>query len=135
MDLEQRGSFGFFGFDFRRVRSRSGKMRAQFTPKLKKRTELLRRLKEEFKHLRSQPVQLVIERINPVLRGWVNYFNVGHSARCFDYVRDWVERRVRRHLERNAKRRGFGWKRWSRSRLHVQLGLFCEYRIVRLVRG
>lgn len=135
VDLERQGSFGFLGFDFRRVRSRAGKMRAQCTPKLKKRTELLRRLKGEFRRLRSQPVQLVIERINPVLRGWVNYFSVGHSARCFDYVRDWVERRVRRHLERNAKRRGFGWKRWSRSRLHTQLGLFSEYRIVHLVRG
>ena len=57
--------------------------------------------------------------INPVLRGWVTYFAVGHSSRCFSYVRDWVEKKVRRHLMRARKRRGFRWKRWSiASRTH-----------------
>ena len=33
-----------------------------------------------------------------MLRGWVNYFAHGHASRCFSYVRDWVEKKVRRHL-------------------------------------
>ncbi len=53
------------------------------TPKLKKRTALLRKLKEIFRRFRSQPVGRVVELINPILRGWVNYFAVGHSSRCF----------------------------------------------------
>ena len=64
-----------------------------------------------------------------MLRGWVNYFAHGHSGDCFSYVRDWVEKKVRRHLERNSKRRGFGWKKWSRRWLTVRLGLFADYRI------
>jgi RNA-directed DNA polymerase len=40
----------------------------------------------------------VIARINPVLRGWVNYFAVGHSSECFSFIKDWVEKKVRRHL-------------------------------------
>jgi len=31
----------------------------------------------------------VIEMINPILRGWVNYFAVGHSGRCFTSIKDW----------------------------------------------
>ena len=62
----------------------------------------------------SQPVGRVIELINPILRGWVNYFAVGHSSRCFSLVKDWVEKKVRRHLMRARKRTGFGWERWSR---------------------
>jgi RNA-directed DNA polymerase len=33
----------------------------------------------------------VIAKINPILRGWVNYFRVGHSSICFGVVKRWVE--------------------------------------------
>jgi RNA-directed DNA polymerase len=56
-------------------------------PKGKKRTALLGRLIEIFRASRSQPVGGVIKNINPVLRGWVKYFAIGHSSRCFSYIR------------------------------------------------
>jgi hypothetical protein len=68
------------GFDFRRVRSVRGRWRPQRTPKAKKRTGLLRELKEVFRRWRSQPVEKVIEVINPILRGRVDYFRIGNSA-------------------------------------------------------
>jgi RNA-directed DNA polymerase len=129
VDLVKGESFGFLGFDIRRVRSARGKWFALATPKQKKRTELLGRIREVFRSHRSQPIERVINEINPMLRGWVNYFAYGHSSGCFSYVRDWVEKKVRRHLERNSKRRGFGWKKWSRRWLTVRLGLFADYRI------
>ena len=113
------------------MRALSGKWRANYAPRLKNRTALLRRLKELFRRYRSQPVGRVIESINPILRGWVTYFAIGHSTRCFRYVRDWVERKIRRHLMRARKRQGFGWKRWSRRWLHDMLGLFGHYRVSR----
>jgi hypothetical protein len=42
------------------------------------------------------------------------YFAVGHSSECFSYIKDWVEKKVRRHLAHARKRQGFGWERWSR---------------------
>ena len=131
VDLAKGDAFGFLGFKFRRVRALSGKWRPHFAPRLKNRTALLRRLKELFRRYQSQPVGRVIELINPILRGWVTYFAVGHSSRCFGHVRDWVERKVRRHLMRARKRKGFGWKRWSRRWLHDMLGLFGHYRVSR----
>jgi hypothetical protein len=65
----------------------------------------------------------------PILRGWVQYFAIGHSSRCFSSIRDWVEKKIRRHLARACKRRGFGWKRWSREGLYGELGLFSKYRV------
>jgi hypothetical protein len=50
---------------------------AQHTPKLKKRTALLAKLRDVFRRFASQPVGRVIELINPILRGWVNYFCSG----------------------------------------------------------
>ena len=129
VDMVKGESFGYLGFDFRRVRNRSGRWFALRTPKVKKRTELLGKLRVAFRNHRSQPAERVIEEINPILRGWVNYFAHGNSTRCFCYVRDWVEKKVRRHLARNSKRPGFGWKRWSRRWLTGNLGLYSDYRI------
>jgi RNA-directed DNA polymerase len=130
VDLSKGESFGFLGFEYRRVRSRTGKWRPRYVPKLKKRTALLRKLKEIFQRNVSQPVHRVIEIINPILRGWVRYFAVGHSSRCFSYVKHWVEKKVRRHLMHARGRRGFGWKRWSSPWLYHTLGLFNDYRVV-----
>jgi RNA-directed DNA polymerase len=131
VDLRKGESFGYLGFDIRLVRKRTGRRYVLRTPKVKKRTQLLGRLKEAFRLFRSQPVRKVIEEINPIIRGWVNYFAHGNASRCFSYVRDWVEKKVRRHLARNSKRNGFGWKRWSRRWLYTHLGLFGAYRVNR----
>ena len=131
VDLSRGESFSFLGFDYRRILSRHGVWRPQYTPRLTKRTALLAKLREIFRRYSSQPVGRVIELVNPILRGWVNYFAVGHSSRCFSLVQDWVEKKVRRHLTRARKRQGFGWKRWSSEWFHVALGLFNGYRVLR----
>src|SRR5919197_4059868 len=132
VDLAQGEHFSFLGFDFRRVRSRRGVWRAWYPPMLKKRTALVRKLKEIFRRPQSQPIDRVIYLINPILRGWVRYFAVGDASRCFSFIEDWVEKKVRRHLMRARKRRGFGWQRWSRRWLYDELGLFKGYRVRRL---
>ena len=75
----------------------------------------------------------VVELINPVLRGWVNYFAVGHSSRCFQLVRRWVELKIRRDMMKARKRKGFGWTRWSTRWLYENLGLFNAYRVSRVL--
>ncbi len=129
VDLMKGESFGFLGFDFRRSKTLTGKWAARRTPKMKKRVELLGKLKEVLQNFRSQPVQRVIEKINPILRGWVNYFRIGNSSSCFRYVKDWVEKKIRRHMMRAKQRRGFGWKRWSSEWLYKNLGLYGDYKI------
>jgi RNA-directed DNA polymerase len=97
VDLSRGESFGFLGFDFRRIRSRRGAWRV----------------------------------INPMLRGWVNYFAVGHSSECFNFIQSWVEKKVRRHLMHARQREGFGWKRWSRRWLYDTFKLFNGYKVRR----
>jgi RNA-directed DNA polymerase len=131
VDLRRGESFGFLGFDFRRILSRRGKWQTYLTPKLKKRTALLRKLKDVFRRHRSQPVSRVVQLINPILRGWVNYFAIGHASECFGFIKNWVEKKIRRHMLRARKRKGFGWTRWSGQRLYQLLGLFNDYRVRR----
>jgi RNA-directed DNA polymerase len=129
VDLKTGESFSFLGFEFRRIRSRTGVWRPNYAPKQKKRKALFAKLREIFRSQVSQPVGEVIKKINPILRGWVNYFQIGNSSGCFSMVKDWVEKKVRRHGMRARNRRGYGWKRWSREWLYSQLGLFNDYQV------
>lgn len=123
--------FSFLGFEFRQCKTRRGKLGVYYQPTMKARTKLLKKLKDIFRRYRSQPINLVIEQINPILRGWVNYFRSGNSSRCFCYIRDWLEKKIRRHLMRSMKRKGFGWNRWSRKWFYESLGLYSDYKIIR----
>jgi len=127
VNLSRDETFSFLSFDYRRVKTRRGVWGVRVTPQLKARTALLRELKDVFRRHQSQPVDRVIYLVNPILRGWVNYFRVGHSSECFGYVKDWVLKKIRRHLMHARKRRGFGWNRWNRAWFYDTLGLFNDY--------
>jgi RNA-directed DNA polymerase len=131
VDLKKGESFTFLGFEYRRVLSLQRKWRPYYAPKRKKRTALFENLREIFRQHVSWPVEKVIAKINPILRGWVNYFRVGHSSSCFYMVKRWVEKKVRQHLMRARGRKGFGGKRWSSEWLYERLGLFNDYRLRR----
>ena len=131
VDLKQGDSFTFLGFEYRRVLSLKRKWRPYYAPKLKKRSALFEKLREVFRQHVSWPVKKVIEKINPILRGWGNYFRIGHSSHCFGMVKHWVETKIRRHLMRARGRKGFGWERWSRNWLYDRLGLFNDYKLRR----
>jgi RNA-directed DNA polymerase len=88
VDLAKGESFGFLGFEFRRVRSRTGKGRAYYPPLLQKRTALLRKLKDIFRRYQSQPIDRVIALITPIVRGWVRYFAIGDASRCSGFIKD-----------------------------------------------
>jgi RNA-directed DNA polymerase len=66
VDLAKGGTFSFLGFEYRRILGRSGKWRPNHAPKQKKRTALLAKLREVFRHNVSQPVGWVIAQINPI---------------------------------------------------------------------
>ena len=135
IDLRKGESFAFLGFEYRRVLGRNQQWRPQFVPKMKKRTALFAKLREVFRQHVSQPVGEVIEEINPILRGWVNYFRIGQSGRCFSKIRHWVEMKIRRHLMRARLRKGKGWKRWSSEWIYRRLGLYNDYRLRRPARA
>jgi RNA-directed DNA polymerase len=129
VDLAKDETFSFLGFDFRRVKTLQGKWGVRITPRMKARTALLRKLKDVFRRHNSQPADRVISLINPILRGWVNYFRVGHASGCFGYIKDWVEKKIRRHQMRARKRSGFGWNRWNRDWFYNNLGLYNDYKV------
>jgi RNA-directed DNA polymerase len=131
VDLKKGESFSFLGFEYRRVLSLQRKWRPYYAPKLKKRTALFEKLREIFRQHVSWPVETVIAKINPILRGWVNYYRVGHSSSCFSMVKRWVEMKVGKHLIRARGRNGFPRKRRSSEWLYDGLGLYNDYQLRR----
>lgn len=129
VDLKKGEHFSFLGFDFCQRTNWKGNEAVTFTPRRKAKIALMLKIKEIFRQKKSQPISKAIDQLNPILRGWANYFRVGHSARCFGYIREWVEKKVRRHLMRSQQRKGFGWKRWSSEWIYRILGLFDDYKI------
>jgi len=81
VDLGRGESFGFLGFDFRRIRSRRGVWRAHYTPKLKKRTALQRKLKDVFRRYQSQPVDGPCPRARQRRRYSIDTAEAGRASR------------------------------------------------------
>lgn len=75
------------------------------------------RLRELLRGARGRKMATVIERINPVLRGWAGYFKLSQSKRPLEELDGWV-----RHALRCAV-----WRQWkrpaTRARNLVRLGL------------
>jgi len=79
-------SFGFLGFDLRRIQSRGrNRYYIAMTPKKKARQAIKAKIREIIRCGGSTPAKELIKRINVVVAGWVEYFRVairaGHSAR------------------------------------------------------
>jgi RNA-directed DNA polymerase len=122
--------FSFLGFDLRWRRSeKSGKWFPHNSPRPKKITELQARVREVLRRHRHLAVTEVIALLNPIVRGWVNFFRVGNSGQALGRIRYYVERKIRRFAARQRKRLGFGWKRWSSRVVYGQWGLFDAYNV------
>ena len=71
----------------------------------------------------AKNVNEVIAKLNPVLRGWGNYFRTGNPGREFNLLDSYVYRRVKTWLHRRGGQRGrLQWSQWPPERLH-ELGL------------
>ena len=129
LDLVKGESFGFLGFDFRRTKSLAGKWRANYQPKMQARVNVMAKIKDVFKRHESQPLSRVRDLINPILRGWVQYFRIGNSSKTFGYIKDWLTKKIRRHLMKAKGKQGFGWKQWSTKDLYAIHKIYSDFKV------
>jgi RNA-directed DNA polymerase len=129
VDVRQGGAFGFLGFDLREAKNRLGRRFILRTPMKKKQSELLRRVGRILKFSQHRKFKEVLERIRPVIAGWVNYFRVGNSYQAFGWIRFEVMRKIRRFLMKQKGRPGCGWKRWSNEAIYKEWGLVDPYKV------
>jgi RNA-directed DNA polymerase len=129
LDLIKGDSFGFLGFDFRRLKTKTGKWRVNYQPKMQARSKVIEKIRDVFQRFESQPLKRVRDLINPILRGWVQYFKIGNSSKVFGYVKDWLTRKIRRHLMKAKGKQGFGWKQWSTKGLYAVYNIYSDFKV------
>ena len=104
--------FDFLGFHIQRKRKEGTQRRALYTYPSK---TALAAVKGKVRVLTqgntNQALADLLDRINPVLRGWANYFRHGVSARTFDYLNAFSWRRVVNWLRHKHRRANWKWLR------------------------
>jgi RNA-directed DNA polymerase len=114
---EGKEGFDFLGFHQHKIRSlRYGYKYLQRWPGHKAMNairEKVRAITGARQHLNHSLIE-IIGKLNPVLRGWGNYFAVGNSAKQLNAVDSYVKERLCRFLSKKHQKSGIGWAvRWK----------------------
>lgn len=124
--------FSFLGFDVRRVPKQDRKRHfILLTPRKNARKSVKTKIRNLFEHSGSMPIKKLVQKVNEILGGWVNYFRVGNSSKAFSEVRDYTEMKLRTLLTRRKqqKKRSVGWRRWSNEYIYGVLKLYWDWKV------
>jgi RNA-directed DNA polymerase len=95
--------FDFLGFNIRHYKapktSKSG-WKLLIRPSKKSVQKIREKLRDKWVLLRSQNVKVVIKELNPVIRGWANYFRIGVAKEVFCLLDHWITEREIRYVKR-----------------------------------
>jgi len=65
----------------------------------------------------------LIDEINPIIRGWGNYYRKAHVRKLFNQLDRWIVRRLWSH--RHKRWRNCGWRALPHAKVYGELGLVC----------
>ncbi len=123
-------SFDFLGYSFKKALKPSKEKKvAYFWPSQKAEKKIKERVRKITNPARPIKVTQVIEELNPVIRGWVNYFRTGNSTKKFGKIKWYVADRVRKFMRRRREKSGYGYKEYPEKYLYNELGLYRDYRL------
>jgi RNA-directed DNA polymerase len=103
----------FLGWRIQRQTGRNGRPQIYTYPSQPSLQAVMGKVKQITRTGQNQTLDQLLNRLNPVLRGWCDHFRHGVSSRTFGYLRAYVWRRVIIWLRH--KHHGRNW-RWLRRR-------------------
>jgi len=104
--------FDFLGFRIQRHQKRGTGKRFVYTyPSKKALASVKAKVRSTTKGATDQSLSVLLHRLNPVLRGWTNYFKHGVSKATFNYLRQFTWRRVLCWLRHKHRRTSWTWLR------------------------
>jgi len=125
--VDARGErFNFLGFTVQVVRhTRTGRSFPLIGPSKKAQAKV----KAEIKALTCRqtlriPTEIVLEKLNELVRGWAGYFYYGNCSRDLTRIKGFLEERVRIYLRRKHGQKSRGYRRYPARYLYETLGLY-----------
>ncbi|MDQ3685705.1 MAG: reverse transcriptase domain-containing protein [Acidobacteriota bacterium] len=105
--------FDFLGFNVRHYEakqtSRSG-WKLLIKPSKKSVQKIRDKLRDKWLLMKGQNVKTVIGHLNPVIRGWANYFRIGVASEIFGSLDNWMFQREIRHIRRTHPTKPWYWR-------------------------
>lgn len=98
VDATEQGGFDFLGYHFER---------GYRWPRKKSLKKLKDNIRSETRRCNGKSLGAIIQAINPILRGWMEYFKHSHGN-TFPSLDGWIRMRLRSILRKRSGRRGRG---------------------------
>ena len=118
-------SFDFLGYTFRTryVKNKYGKFFNAFTPAVSNESSkrFRQKIKDTILNSKTTSMERLAELLNPIVRGWMNYFMVygsGEATKSLDYINVRLVKFVHRNYKGKGKSMGKSWRflgRWAKS--------------------
>jgi hypothetical protein len=124
VDARER-SFHFLGYTVQAVKNpKTGKTFPLIRPSKK----AMAKIKGEIRALTCRrnlalPTEVVIEKLNEIVRGWVGYFYYGNCSRDLAWLKWFLEERVRIYLRRKHGMKSRGYRMYPYRHLYETLQL------------
>ena len=106
--------FDFLGFNIRHYKapltSKSG-YKLLIKPSKKSVKSIREKLKQKWLKLLGQDAQTIANQLNPVIRGWANYFRIGVASKTLHDLDKWMFHRELRYTRRTHPNKPWHWRK------------------------
>ena len=125
-------TFDFLGFTFRNgksIYSKSGRF-WNIIPKDKSQKKIRQKINLKLKSIGHYPAALVVEELNPIIRGWMNYYRidkVSHTQVAFRILENYLRKRLTRYYNRKSQRKSSLYGQQAFNILVKEYGLIKPY--------
>jgi RNA-directed DNA polymerase len=115
-----RTGFDFLGCTIRQYpapRTRKTGAKLLITPSREAAKAKRQEMADIWRRLKGSPLQAVLDRLNPIIRGWSNYYRTVVSSKAFGQLDNWMFGRQVRYVNHRHPRQSRAWKKekyWGR---------------------
>jgi group II intron reverse transcriptase/maturase len=124
----EKESFDFLGYSFKKALNLQRTKRvAYYWPSQEAEKAIKEKIRKITNPKRPVKVEEIVKQLNPVVRGWVNYFRIANSSKKFGKIKLYAAKKVRKFMRRRRNKAGYGYKEYPDEYLYKELGLYRDY--------